>query len=82
MSAVLKTLLSPIAVEIRRVPVRPSQHRQECPECQNRLNIALLILERLGDHKKRVEGGRRGGESVKLAMLGRDKWEWVVKWSH
>lgn len=82
MSAVLKALLSPIAVEIRRVPVKPSQHPQECPECQNRLNIALLILETLGDHIKRDGGRRRGEQSVKLAMLGRDKWEWVVKGSH
>lgn len=77
----MKTLLSPLAVEIRRVPVRPSQNPQECPECQNRLNIALLILERLGDHIRRDGGRRRRGESVKLAMLGRDKREWVVKGS-
>lgn len=62
-SAVLKTLLSAIAVEIRKVPVRPSQHPLECPECQRRLNIALLILERLGDHIKRNGGKRRVSET-------------------
>jgi len=71
-SAVLKTLLSPIAVEICRLPVRPNQHPQECPECQNRINIAVLILERLGDQIRRDEGSSRGRESVKLVMLGRE----------
>lgn len=72
-SAALKTLLSPTAVEICGLPVRPTQHPQECPECQNRLNIALLILERLGDQIRRDGGRRRGRESVKLVTLGRDK---------
>lgn len=66
----MKTLLSPIAVEIR-LPVRPTLHPQECAECQNRLNIALLILERLGDQIRRDGGRRRGRESVKLVKLGR-----------
>lgn len=69
MSAVLKTVLSPIAVEICRVPVRPSQHPQECLECQNRLNIAPLILERLGDHIKRDGVGGVGAEKVKTSNV-------------
>lgn len=62
----MKTLLSPIAVEIFRLPVRLTQHPQECPECQNRLNIELLILERLSDQIRRDGGRRRGRESAKL----------------
>lgn len=66
MSALLKTLLSPIAVEICRLPVRLTQHPQECLECQNSLNIALLILERLGDQIKE-RWGQKERERVREA---------------
>lgn len=64
----MKTLLSPIAVEICKLSVRPTQHPQECPECQNRINIALLILDRLGDQIRR-DGGRRRGRISKASSV-------------
>lgn len=64
----MKTLLSPIAVEICKLSVRLTQHPQECPECQNRINIALLILDRLGDQIRR-DGGRRRGRISKVSSV-------------
>lgn len=76
----MKTLLSPIAVEICRVPVRPVQHPQDCLECQKRLNIALLFLETLGDRIRRDGGKRRGRKSANNVRQG--KCEGVVEQSH
>lgn len=43
------------------------------------LNIALLILERLGNQIRRDGGRRRRRKSAKLVMLGRGKWEGMVQ---